>query len=122
MKRVLFLKYLFSWENELFVPLFCRFLKAKIYLFTISVEHKGNVDQGYSVYRWLDGKAVMQSFLSFTSLWVIMVDMGESIGHRVWSPMRLFPYDILKSNQISSENICKRLDMHLENVVGLYAG
>lgn len=62
MKRVLFLKYLFSWENELFVPLFCRFLKAKIYLFTISVEHKGNVDQGYSVYRWLDGKAVMQSF------------------------------------------------------------
>lgn len=67
-------------ENELFVPLFCRFLKAKIYLFTISVEHKGNVDQGYSVYRWLDGKTVMQSFLSFTSLWATMVDMGRASG------------------------------------------
>ena len=51
-----------------------------------------------------------------------MVDMGESIGHRVRSPMRLFPYDILKSNQISSENICKRSDMHLEIVAGSYAG
>lgn len=76
---------------------FCCFLRVQTYPFTVSICHKSCVDRGYSTYRWSNEKAVMQSFLSFTSLWAIMVDMGESIGHRVWSPMRSFLYDILKS-------------------------
>ena len=75
--------------------------------------HKSCVDRGTA---HIDGQMKKPLY------WATMVDMGGSTGHRVRSPMRSFPYDILKSNQISSENICKRSDMHLEIVAGSYAG